>query len=69
LAGLTKNEVKLTMAKKIAPVEIALLIYPGCQLAAVHGLTDLFHVAERLFQRSNQRSKSAEHLMLRVSHI
>ena len=54
-------------------MEIALLIYPGCQLAAIHGLTDLFHVAERLFQRtsqrSNQRSKSVEHRMLRVSHI
>lgn len=25
--------------------EIALLMYPGCQLAAVHGLTDLFRIA------------------------
>jgi transcriptional regulator GlxA family with amidase domain len=65
LAGLTKNEVKVTMAKEIAPVEIALLIYPGCQLAAIHGLTDLFHVAERLFQRSN----STEHRIFKVSHI
>jgi len=69
LAGLTKNEAKLTMAKKIAPVEIALLMYPGCQLAAVHGLTDLFHVAERLFQRSTQQSKSVEHPVFSVSHI
>jgi transcriptional regulator GlxA family with amidase domain len=69
LAGLTKNEAKLTMAKKIAPVEIALLIYPGSQLAAVHGLTDLFHIAERLFHRSNPRSKGVEHPMLSVSHV
>ena len=69
LAGLTKNEVKLTMAKKIKPVEIALLIYPGSQLAAVHGLTDLFHIAERLFQRSKQGAKSAGQPMLKVSHI
>jgi transcriptional regulator GlxA family with amidase domain len=27
--------------------EIGLLIYPGAQLAAVHGLTDLFAIAER----------------------
>ncbi|MFK4443369.1 transcriptional regulator GlxA family with amidase domain [Caballeronia udeis] len=65
MAGLTKNEVKLTMAKKTAPVEIALLIYPGSQLAAVHGLTDLFQIAERLFQRS----KGIEHPVLRVSHV
>src|ERR1700709_759469 len=53
------------MAKKIAVVEIALLIYPGSQLAAVHGLTDLFHIAERLFQRSN----NVEHPVLKVSHV
>lgn len=57
------------MAKKLAPVEIALLIYPGSQLAAVHGLTDLFHIAERLFQRSKQGAKSAGQPMLKVSHI
>jgi transcriptional regulator GlxA family with amidase domain len=53
------------MAKKIAVVEIALLIYPGSQLAAVHGLTDLFHIAEHLFQRSN----NVEHPVLKVSHV
>lgn len=29
-------------------VEIGILVYPGAQLAAVHGLTDLFAVANRL---------------------
>ncbi|MDF0731384.1 GlxA family transcriptional regulator [Pseudomonas entomophila] len=28
--------------------DIGLLLYPGAQLAAVHGLTDLFHVANRI---------------------
>ncbi|WP_411382638.1 hypothetical protein ACK3BK_13910 [Pseudomonas sp. L7] len=28
--------------------DIGLLVYPGAQLAAVHGLTDLFHVANRI---------------------
>ncbi|MFZ1428247.1 MAG: GlxA family transcriptional regulator [Geminicoccaceae bacterium] len=30
------------------PVDIGILLYPGVQLAAVHGLTDLFGVATRL---------------------
>jgi transcriptional regulator GlxA family with amidase domain len=30
------------------PAEIGVLVYPGAQLAAVHGLTDLFEVANRL---------------------
>jgi len=29
-------------------IEIGILVYPGAQLAAVHGLTDLFSVANRL---------------------
>ena len=34
------------MTKTPNPVaEIGVLIYPGCQLAAVHGLTDLFRIA------------------------
>jgi transcriptional regulator GlxA family with amidase domain len=35
------------MAPDDGPAEIGLLIYPGAQLAAVHGLTDLFQVANR----------------------
>lgn len=57
------------MAKKTenAPVgeaEIALLLYPGAQLAAVHGLTDLFAVADRL---AKARTGTAAPF-LRVSH-
>lgn len=47
-----------------APVEIGLLIYPDCQLAAVHGLTDLFRVANRL---GEQLIGSARR-QLRISH-
>lgn len=36
-ATMRKNEEKL--------IEIGLLIYPGCQLAAIYGLTDLFRIA------------------------
>lgn len=46
------------------PIEIGLVLYPGAQLAAVHGLTDLFSVAD-------QFAKQRHHLgtgMLRVSH-
>jgi transcriptional regulator GlxA family with amidase domain len=47
LAKLTFFEAKLTMATRDAPTEIAILAYPGSQLAAVHGLTDLFIEASR----------------------
>ena len=30
------------------PSEVGVVVYPGAQLAAVHGLTDLFEVANRL---------------------
>ncbi|MDD3446643.1 MAG: GlxA family transcriptional regulator [Zavarzinia sp.] len=43
--------------------EIALLLYPGAQMAAVHGLTDIFAVATRL---AGQRAEMAP--LLRVSH-
>ena len=36
-----------TMSQKVELVaDIGLLIYPGCALAAVYGLTDLFRLAE-----------------------
>lgn len=45
-------------------VEIGLLVYPGAQTAAVHGLTDLFAVANRMTLEQN-----AEQLpLLRISH-
>ena len=31
-----------------AIAELGVLIYPGAQMAAVHGLTDLFGVANRI---------------------
>lgn len=45
-------------------IEIAILCYPGAQLAAIHGLTDLFLIAEKL------RSKQTQNVgrPLRVSH-
>lgn len=52
------------MTQERAVAELGVLIYPGAQLAAVHGLTDLFAVAQRI---------AAEHASpqlprLRVSH-
>lgn len=45
-------------------VDIGVLLYPGAQMAAVHGLTDLFEVANRMAdeQQSSQLPR------LRVSH-
>lgn len=36
------------MAQGKGPSELAIFCYPGAQLAAIHGLTDLFQVANRL---------------------
>jgi len=45
-------------------VELGVLIYPGAQMAAVHGLTDLFGVANRI-AAEHQTSQLP---LLRVSH-
>jgi transcriptional regulator GlxA family with amidase domain len=45
--------------------EIALLIYPDCQLAAVYGLTDLFRIAGDWAAQGLDR---AERPIIRVSH-
>ncbi|EWC39690.1 AraC family transcriptional regulator [Stutzerimonas stutzeri KOS6] len=45
-------------------LEIGLLLYPGAQLAAVHGLTDLFGVANRMAAER----QAAALPTLRVSH-
>jgi transcriptional regulator GlxA family with amidase domain len=45
-------------------VEIGLLVYPGAQTAAVHGLTDLFAVANRMTLEQN----AAQLPLLRISH-
>lgn len=47
------------------PVEIGLLLYPQVQLAAVHGLTDLFAVADRLARER----LGGDRPVLRVSHL
>lgn len=46
------------------PVEIGLVLYPGAQLAAVLGLTDLFSLAGRI--ASSRRTQGSN--LLRVSH-
>lgn len=51
------------MTRAESPTEIGLLLYPAVQLAAVHGLTDLFLVANRI---ASARSPSLS--AIRVSH-
>ncbi len=53
------------MSDTLDQVEIGLLIYPDCQLAAVHGLTDLFRIA---CDWSPFRSEGAQQRLIRVSH-
>lgn len=52
------------MTAKTDSLEIGVLVYPGAQSAAVHGLTDLFTVANRV------AAELGEHQLplLRVSH-
>ena len=52
------------MTQQRAVAELGVLIYPGAQLAAVHGLTDLFAVAQRIAAEH----ASAQLPRLRVSH-
>jgi len=52
------------MTQERAVAEIGVLIYPGAQLAAVHGLTDLFAVADRIAGEY----ASVQLPRLRVSH-
>lgn len=40
---MTMSEAKMTKVTLVA--DIGLLLYPGCQLAAIYGLTDLFRIA------------------------
>jgi len=55
---------KIDMAASGIPVEIGILIYPEAQLAAVHGLTDIFLVANRFAATRSLPTGPA----LRVSH-
>ncbi|MFK8331961.1 GlxA family transcriptional regulator [Pseudomonas sp. BJa5] len=52
------------MAKGCDMLEIGLLVYPGAQTAAVHGLTDLFAVANRL----RHELGALDRPLLRISH-
>lgn len=45
-------------------LEIGLLLYPGVQLAAVHGLGDLFAVANRMAGSQGREGLAT----LRISH-
>lgn len=51
-------------AERAAVTELGVLIYPGAQMAAVHGLTDLFAVANRIAGEH----QAAQLPQLRVSH-
>lgn len=52
------------MTKGCETLEIGLLVYPGAQAAAVHGLTDLFAIANRL----RHDLAALERPELRVTH-
>jgi len=52
------------MAVERSVIEIGLLIYPGAQAAALHGLTDLFAVADRIAGEQ----AAAQLPSLRISH-
>ncbi|MCX2544072.1 GlxA family transcriptional regulator [Pseudomonas sp. COW5] len=52
------------MGVETAVAELGVLIYPGAQMAAVHGLTDLFGVADRIAVEH----QAAQLPRLRVSH-
>ncbi|MCV9997882.1 GlxA family transcriptional regulator [Pararhizobium sp. YC-54] len=48
----------------VEPAEIGIVIYPEAQRAAIHGLTDLFHVANLMSEEQGGRAPAR----IRVSH-
>jgi transcriptional regulator GlxA family with amidase domain len=58
-----KKQGKSATAAQRAPVEIGIVIYPDCQLSAVHGLTDLFRIANRLCEQQTPGRRP-----IRISH-
>ncbi len=42
---------------EVGPIEFGILIYPGAQMAAVLGLTDLFAVADQLARTKLRRGR------------
>jgi transcriptional regulator GlxA family with amidase domain len=59
-----KTDKRSMMQPDDRPAEIGLLLYPGAQLAAIHGLTDLFQVAN-LMARTHAAAGAPP---IRVSH-
>lgn len=53
------------MDKARGPLEIALLLYPGVQMASVLGMTDFLRFADQAARRKNQAPDAA---LLRVTH-
>ena len=53
------------MAEKNAPkAEVGLLLYPGCQMAMVHGMTDLLAIASEFSRRNDGPSIRTGHWTL-----
>ena len=48
----------------VEAAEIGIVIYPEAQRAAIHGLTDLFHVANLMSEEQGGRAPAK----MRVSH-
>ncbi|RQV00739.1 helix-turn-helix domain-containing protein [Burkholderia cenocepacia] len=55
----------LLMSKTDKVVEVALLVYPDCQIAAIHGLTDLFRIANDWAAYPHEDDR---HCRIRVTH-
>ncbi|MEX0369619.1 MAG: GlxA family transcriptional regulator [Tateyamaria sp.] len=51
----------MTESEKDWVAEIGLLIYPDCQMSAIHGLTDLFRVASDWVGRADTRTVRITH--------
>lgn len=62
---MTKRSSKVTNAEVPHPAHIGILVYPGAQLSAVHGLTDLFQTANRM---EHDRRPETSRPALCVSH-
>lgn len=60
-----ETDVPKTVDTNISTIEIALLIYPDCQLAAIYGLTDLFSIASSWAMTLEGRAGESS---LRISH-
>lgn len=59
-----KKRGKSATAAQRTAVEIGIVIYPDCQLSAVHGLTDLLRIANRLCEQQT----GPDRRRIRISH-